>query len=167
MTQSATDTEIKKKEIDNKFIIPEIISMLNAGHTVTLGLRGVSMRPFLEDRRDKAILRKPQSIHVGDAVLAEVAPKRYVLHRIIAIEGNKVTLRGDGNLANETCSISDVHGYAEAFYRKGRKKADSTSGRKWLLYSYIWTRLYPIRRYLLFAYRIYLRLVGTNNKSGK
>ena len=53
MTQSATDIEIKKKEIDNKYLIPEIISMLNAGHTVTLGLRGFSMRPFLEDNRNR------------------------------------------------------------------------------------------------------------------
>lgn len=161
MTQSATDIEIKKKEIDNKYLIPEIISMLNAGHTVTLGLRGFSMRPFLEDKRDKAVLRKPQSIKVGDAVLAEVAPKRYVLHRIIAINSDNITLRGDGNLANETCRKSDIYGYAEEFYRKGRTKPDSTSGRKWLIYSYVWTRLYPIRRYLLFAYRIYLRVFGT------
>lgn len=148
----------KKVEVDNKLFIPEVIRMLDEGHTVTIGLRGFSMRPFLEDRRDEALLRKPASINVGDAVLAEVAPGRYVLHRIIAIDGDRITLRGDGNLSEERCLRSNIHGYAEGFYRKGRTRIDYTSGRKWRAYSYVWTRLYPIRRYLLFAYRIYMRI---------
>lgn len=150
--------EVTKKELANELLIPEIISMLNSGHTVTLGLRGYSMRPFLEDRRDKALLRKPTAIHVGDVVLAEISPKRYALHRIIGINGDKITLRGDGNLNVEKCSRNDIHGFAEGFYRKGRHTLDSTSGSKWRIYSYVWTRLYPIRRYLLFAYRMYLKI---------
>jgi hypothetical protein len=36
---------------------------------------------------------------------------------------------------------------------------DSTKGRKWRVYSYVWTRLFPIRRYLLAFYRrIWLKL---------
>lgn len=71
MTQD--NIEVKKKEFANEIIIPEIIAMLNSGHSVTLGLRGYSMRPFLEDRRDKALLRKPTAITVGDVVLAEIS----------------------------------------------------------------------------------------------
>ena len=96
MTQD--NIEVKKKAFANEIIIPEIIAMLNSGHSVTLGLRGYSMRPFLEDRRDKALLRKPTAITVGDVVLAEISPKRYVLHRIISINEDNITLRGDGNL---------------------------------------------------------------------
>lgn len=142
-----------RKGIDNKVLIPEIIKLLNDGHTVTLNLKGYSMRPFLEDGRDKALLRKATKIAVGDAVLAEVAPKKFVLHRIISIDGNIVTLRGDGNFGVERCTRNCVHGIAEGFYRKGRSRLDSTSGMKWRIYSYFWTRLFPIRRYLLFAYR--------------
>jgi hypothetical protein len=109
------------------------------------------MRPFLEDGRDKALLRKPASINVGDAVLAEIAPKRFVLHRIVDIQGDAVTLRGDGNIGVEHCTLSNVKATAIGFYRKGRSQLDSTSGRKWLLYSWLWTRLLPVRRYLLFA----------------
>lgn len=156
MTQD--NIEVKKKEFANEIIIPEIIAMLNSGHSVTLGLRGYSMRPFLEDRRDKALLRKPTAITVGDVVLAEISPKRYVLHRIISINGDNITLRGDGNLNTEHCRHENIHGIAEGFYRKGRNKLDSTSSRKWKVYSMIWTRLLPIRRYLLFAYRKLWRL---------
>lgn len=137
----------------NEVFIPEIVKMLEEGHTVTLRLRGYSMRPFLEDNRDKALLALATDPKVGDAVLAEVAPRRYVLHRIIGIEGQHVTLRGDGNTFEEHCQLSDVKGTVVGFYRKGRPKIDLTTGRKWKAYSYLWTRLYPIRRYLLFIHR--------------
>lgn len=134
---------------------------MEEGHTVTLRLRGVSMRPFLEDNRDKALLTKAVSPKVGDPVLAEIMPDKYVLHRIIAINGFNVTLRGDGNIASEHCTISDIKGAVIGFYRKGRDKLDRTDGAKWKTYSYVWTRLYPLRRYLLAAYRrIWMPLFG-------
>lgn len=112
----------KQKEFANEVIIPEIAKLLDEGHSVTLKLRGVSMRPFTEDGRDKAILTKPCSpLKVGDVVLAEVAPRRYALHRIVKIDGNSVVMRGDGNIATEQCDISKVFGIAHCFYRKGRK----------------------------------------------
>ena len=87
----------------NAEFLPEVVKILNEGHTVTLRLRGYSMRPFLENDRDKALLVKPSSIKVGDPVLAEVNPLHFVLHRIDSIEGDNVTLRGDGNLGVEHC----------------------------------------------------------------
>ena len=64
-----------------------------------------------------------------------------------------MTLRGDGNLAEEHCQLKDVKAGAIGFYRKGRKTMDRTDGWKWKAYSYCWTRLYPIRRYLLAIHR--------------
>lgn len=143
----------------NSVLLPEIVRLLNEGHTVTLRLRGFSMRPFLEDGRDKALLTKAVSPKVGDPVLAEIEPKHFVLHRIISIQGDNVVLRGDGNLGVERCKLGDVKGAVIGFYRKGRSKLDRTDGKKWRTYSWIWTRLYPIRRYLLAFYRrIWLRL---------
>ena len=133
--------------------------MLNERHTVTLRLRGFSMRPFLEDGRDKALLTKPVTIKKGDAVLAEVTPGHYVLHRIISIKGENVVLRGDGNIGVERCSLADIKGFAIGFYRKGRTKLDRTNGLKWRVYSLVWTTLFPLRRYLLAFYRrIWLKM---------
>lgn len=142
-----------KLRIANATLLPEVVAMISEGHTVTIPLRGYSMRPFLEDGRDKAVLSRPDDIGVGDAVLAEIEPGRYVLHRIIVIDGDNVTLRGDGNLANEHCKLTDIRAKAIGFYRKGRSTLDRTDGRKWRIYSWLWTRLYPLRRYLLFIYR--------------
>ena len=134
----ASGLEIKEVQFANEVLLPEVVKMLNEGHTVTLRLRGFSMRPFLEDNRDKALLTKPIHSQEGDVVLAETGPRHYVLHRIVKIQGDNVTLRGDGNLAVERCKMADIKGRA---------------------YSLVWTSLLPFRRYLLAFYRrIWLKI---------
>jgi hypothetical protein len=140
------------KQLPNEEFLPQVVALINEGHTITLPLRGRSMRPFLEDNRDKALLKAVDKPQVGDAVLAELWKGHFVLHRIISIEGNKVTLRGDGNLNSDPeCTLADIRAKAIGFYRKGSNRLDSTNGRKWRIYSWWWTPLFPIRRYLLFA----------------
>ena len=145
------NSTISTKQLANADFLPHVTALIKEGHTVTLPLRGRSMRPFLEDGRDKALLAAPTDINVGDAVLAEIHPGHYVLHRIVEIIEKQVTLRGDGNLNNEYCQIEDIRAKAIGFFRKGQAKADYVSGLKWRTYSALWMRLYPIRRYLLFA----------------
>ena len=138
----------------NEVFIPFVLEELKQvpDKTAVINLRGNSMRPFLKNERDKAVLALPKGPCLkGDAVLAEVSPKHFVLHRIVDIDGDKITLRGDGNLGDEHCLASDIRAKAVGFLRKGRTTPDLTTGRKWRLYSWFWTRLYPIRRYLLFA----------------
>jgi len=147
------DIKIKEKLCTNEQLIPDIIKMLDEGHTVTLKLRGISMRPFLENNRDKVLLTKIRSPKVGEVVLAEIRPKTYVLHRIVKIKGATVTLRGDGNLGTEICTLDDLKGFAIGFYRKGNSKIDKTNGLKWKAYSLLWSLAFPVRRYLLAIYR--------------
>ncbi|MBP5340167.1 MAG: S24/S26 family peptidase [Prevotella sp.] len=139
------------RQLANDIFLPQVVELLKEGHTVTLPLRGRSMRPFLEDGRDKALLQLAKEPQVGDAVLAEISKGHFVLHRIILIDGEQVTLRGDGNLSDEYCLLADIRAKAVGFYRKGRSRLDSTDGLKWRAYSWLWTRLFPLRRYLLFA----------------
>ncbi len=150
MKKTKGNTEI---QLPNAQFIPEIIKFMEEGHTVTLRLKGYSMRPFLENDRDRALMKLASNPKVGDPVLAEIGHRHYVLHRIIAIEGDTVTLRGDGNIATEQCRLQDVKGEVVGFYRKNRQTLDRTDGRKWKVYSWIWTRLFPVRRYLLAFYR--------------
>ncbi len=150
---------VKTKQIPNAVIIPELIALIEQGHTVTLPLKGISMRPFLEDGRDKAVLTRATTFKKGDAVLAEIEPKRYVLHRIVRIDGDDVTLMGDGNLSLETCKRSDIKAFAMGFYRKGRGRLEKTNGLKWTLYSFVWMALRPVRRYLLALHRRYIKYI--------
>lgn len=162
--QQSNSTTTSTLKVSNYELMPQLISYVEQGHTVSLVLNGYSMRPFLEDGRDVGVLGKPEGIKVGDAVLALTDDQRYVLHRIVGINGNNVTLLGDGNRSTEHCSLANVKAKAIGFYRKGRKKMDRTDGIKWKVYSSFWTRLYPIRRYLLFAYRVLLKMGLISNK---
>ena len=143
--------------IPNAILLPEVVRLVNEGHTVTLPLKGNSMRPFLCHMRDKALLTAVTEVSVGQPVLAETMPGHYVLHRIVAIDGDEVTLRGDGNIGTEHCQRSDVKALAVAFYRKGRTTPDYITSRKWRVYSWFWTRLLPVRSYLLLLHHLFFR----------
>ena len=147
-----TTLQVTEIQFPNAQLLPEIIKLLNEGHTVTLQLRGFSMRPFLEDKRDKALLAKREIYNIGEPVLAEI---------IIKIEGEDVTLKGDGNLTTESCKMKDIKAIAVGFYRKNHQTLDRIDGRKWRIYSAIWTALSPCRRYLLAFYRkIWIPIFG-------
>ncbi len=139
--------------LENERLFPFVVSLLREGHTVTLRLKGNSMRPFLEDQRDDALLRRATEVVVGEPVLAELSPGHFVLHRVVKVVGDEVTLLGDGNLTEEHCKRKDIRAQVVGFYRKGSTTLTPISGRKWRYYSYLWTRLRPIRRYLLAVYR--------------
>lgn len=143
---------------DNRELVPEIVKLINEGHTVTLRVGGRSMRPFLEDGRDKVVLSKPECVEVGDVVLADTDEKGYVIHRVTAFDKQtgRCVLRGDGNLDLETCDINGVLAKVVAFVRKNNASSISVDSRRWRLYSWIWMRLLPLRRYLLAFYRIFI-----------
>lgn len=156
-----------ERKLPSKVVIPEIVKLVNDGYNVTLLLRGRSMRPFLEDGRDKALLTKVDNPKIGDPILAEVRPNFYVLHRIVGIDGDKITLRGDGNIGCEYCKREDFRASIVGFYRKNRTSLDRIDGWKWKTYSWLWMTLSPMRRYLLaFHRRIWLKIFPPkiNNK---
>ena len=145
--------KIREVAVQNAVFIPAVLKFIEEGNTVTIPLKGFSMRPFLEDGRDKALLTRVGELHAGDPILALVDHKRYVLHRIVKIEGDNMTLLGDGNLRAEHCKTGDAVAAVVGFYRKGRTKLDPINGRKWKTYSWTWMHLRPIRRWLLAFYR--------------
>ena len=143
---------IESRSIDNELLIPEVGKLIDEGHTVRMTVRGRSMRPFIEDGRDKVILAKADNLRVGDVVLARTLEKSYVIHRLTEMDEatGQCILRGDGNLRTESCHVDNIKARVVGFYRKGSNKLDSTSGLKWRIYSWWWMRLLPLRRYLLF-----------------
>lgn len=140
-------------QFDNAEFLPYVCELANEGKNVTIRAKGNSMRPFVESERDEVVLCKLGDVKVGDVVLAEISPGRFVLHRIDAIQGDKVRLRGDGNVGQvEFCRLSDIKASAFQFIRKG--KTYNLSDKTWKIYSWIWVRLIPVRRYCLALYRL-------------
>lgn len=142
-----------RKEYPNDALLGLVCSYLAQGKDATILVKGYSMRPFLEHERDKVVLTpvvKP--LQVADAVLAEIAPGHYVLHRIIEISGEHVTLMGDGNVRGvEHCLKSDVRGLVTHYVRPLRTIPASDASLQRRIRR--WRRLLPIRRFLLLFYK--------------
>ena len=134
-------------------IIEEAIRLVREGVNVTLPVKGLSMLPFIIGDKDSVILRGPGGvIDVGDVVLAWVDGCRYVVHRIIRIDGDHITLMGDGNLTTEHCTLNDIK--ARVTHVVDAKDKTHYLYNRWrMLGAKVWYWLRPIRRYLLAIYR--------------
>ena len=147
--------EVRQKRVNNHLFMQEITRMFReeGKKSVTFIVRGFSMRPFLENGRDKVILTPPREPKIGDVVLAEIREQTYALHRVIKIADGIYTMRGDGNplWMTEDFTQDRIIGIAAGFIRKGKEV--STSSRKWRWYSAVWNALKPFRRILLAIYR--------------
>lgn len=133
---------MKRKQLPKDLMLSEVSHMLDEGRDVVILTKGQSMLPFIRGDVDSVLLRKSANVKVGDIVLAYFEG-RYVLHRVVNIDGSRVTLMGDGVLqATEQGDISEVSGkVVEIISPKGRHRKP-TKGR-------LWRWLLPIRKYLL------------------
>lgn len=134
-------------------IIEETIKLIKEGQKVTLRANGHSMLPFIVEGKDDVLLVQPTTPRIGDVVLAHINGNRYVIHRIIAINGDNITLMGDGNLAEqEHCLRNDIAARVDYFINsKGERHYLYTPFR--IIMARIWFWLLPFRRYLLAIYR--------------
>ena len=137
---------------DNE-IIQSAIKLVNEGLRVTFPVKGYSMLPFIIGSKESVDLVKPQHLQVGHVVLAWVEGCRYVVHRIIRIDGDQVVLMGDGNIAGvEHCLLSNVAALAINVVTPRGKHHDLYA--PWRVKaSRLWWRLLPIRRWILAIYR--------------
>ncbi|MBQ0122725.1 MAG: S24/S26 family peptidase [Bacteroidales bacterium] len=138
--------------VDNEILLSEVGRLLKEGHEVIITAKGGSMMPFIVGGRDSVALTYCSEPAVGDIVLARLKEGCYVMHRIVAIEGDSLSLMGDGNLCGgERCRKEDLLGKAVAVIKPSGRRIAPRSGR-------IWLRLKPLRRYILGIYRRILRI---------
>ena len=147
-------TETTVKTLANNIVIKDAIALVREGRRVVLPVKGFSMNPFIFGDRESVELVSPhQPLKVGDVVLAWVNGTHYVVHRIIGIDGDKVTLMGDGNIAGvEHCTTDEVAAVAEYVVApNGKRRYLYASGR--MRFARLWGRLLPVRRWILAIYR--------------
>jgi len=138
--------------IPNEILLPDVEKILRNGMNVTLRVKGNSMLPFIHGDNDSAVLVPANCIQKGDVVLAHLKNNCYIMHRIIRLKGDNVTLMGDGNLQEtECCHVSDICGKVTLILRNN-KSIDLTSLTE-RCKAVIWQKLRPIRRYMLAIYR--------------
>jgi len=144
----------KKVTVPNEVMLGAATALVKEGHTAVIMTKGNSMLPFIRGERDSVELSAPGKPEPGQIALAQIAPGRYVLHRIIEVDGDAVVLKGDGNLVGvEKCSADDICAIATKIFRPGRRPKDCTT-EKFARRSLRWRNLpYTVRRYTLGIYR--------------
>ena len=126
------------------------LESLQEGKLVAIVPQGISMLPFIEGGVDQVFLLKKEKVEMGDIVLVEYKGK-HILHRVYAIDGEKVVLMGDGNLeGTEEVMVEEVMGTVVEIVHKGRRRKP---GKAWL-----WRHSLPLRRYLLKIHRKWNKL---------
>lgn len=132
----------------------QVASDLSSGHQVTLQATGWSMLPLLWHQRDKIILSplSSDSIALGRIVLVCIPPERYVVHRIVRIDGDRIVLRGDGNANQiEECTRADVLGELTSIVRDGA--VYSSESKLWQRIERYWPSNPVFRRIALAIYK--------------
>lgn len=142
-------------EIPNNQFFADVIQHINEGKNVKIRARGYSMLPLIRQERDLIILSPLQndSLSLGKIILAYIPERRgYVLHRIEKIDGEKIILRGDGNVwGRETCNKSHALAECRSIVR-GKTTIDSRSI-WWKVTAIFWPKNSLLRRILLFPLR--------------
>ena len=137
----------------DEMIIQEAVRLVQDGVSVTFPVKGRSMLPFIFGGRESVILQKPGSLQRGQVVLAQVGPDRYVVHRIIKIEPDRITLMGDGNICGtESCTPSNVLAIAtHVVDEKGKRRTLESKGQ--MFKARVWYVIRPLRRIILAVLR--------------
>lgn len=100
-------------------LVPLISEQIKNGGAFMFRPRGISMEPTVYED-DTVTLVSADSINKYDIVLYRRSEKEYVLHRIIKIDGQKLTMLGDNQYFPEYgITKSDVIAKVESFVHNG------------------------------------------------
>ena len=146
-----------KMIIDNDTFFAGVLPLLDQGKRVTIPVKGFSMLPFIRGGKDLVVLEKAGAdLKADDIVLFHLGPQeggRYVMHRILSIDGDAVDIMGDGVLkAHEHVRRNQILAKAVEILRGGKRTVDPYAPGR-LRRVHFWQGLLPVRRYILFIYR--------------
>lgn len=127
--------------VGNREIFAVVRDMLLEGKSVQVAVRGESMLPFF--RSGATILLRPlqeRDIRKYSVVMAD-AGHAFVVHRIIRVDGDMVTLLGDGNyIGTEQVSREKIYGVVDCSALH-------------LFFAKVWLLMRPLRRFPLAIFR--------------
>ncbi len=132
---------MKTQEMDNREMFSVVRDLLLEGSPVRVSVKGQSMLPFFRSGSTVSLRPiKDEDFRKYNVVLAD-SGRSFVIHRIILLDGNRVTLLGDGNVyGTETMTRDKVYGIIDC-------------SRTHLLFARIWLWLRPVRRFPLAIFR--------------
>lgn len=140
-----------KLELRNDIFFAEVERMISEGQSVTIPVKGFSMRPMMRSEKDKVILTAHSDNDIKQrAVMLFRHNGHHIMHRIITIDGNDITFAGDGNYRKtEQATKDDIVAQVTAIIRPSGRTI-SLDSRRWKIYSTLWLALPKIvRRFIL------------------
>ena len=155
--------EIPIRIVDNQEYMKVVRSLLEEGKEVPLVVTGNSMMPFLIDRRDQVLIKKPdRPLKKGDIAFFQRENGQYILHRIHFMRKDKKTgesqfyFIGDGQQTIEGPIREDqIFGLITEALRKGKRldEHDLT----WKIFKHIWRYVIPLRMPIIKIYSLFKR----------
>ncbi len=132
---------MKIREAGNREMFSVVRDLLLEGSPVKVAVKGQSMLPFFTSGSTVQLRPiKEEDFCRYNVVLADTG-RNFVIHRIIAIDGDRVTLLGDGNIiGTETMSRSKVYGIIDC-------------PRLHIVLAKIWLWMRPVRKYPLWIFK--------------
>ncbi len=128
---------MKVHEMNNREMFSVVRDLLLEGSPVRVSVKGQSMLPFF--RSGSTVSLRPireEDFRKYNVVLADTG-RNFVIHRIIALDGDMVTLLGDGNIyGTESMTRDKVYGIIDC-------------SRTHIFFAQIWLWLRPVRRFPL------------------
>ncbi len=122
--------------------------VLNDTGRLTYTTRGVSMRPLLRQGKDVVMIKKREGhCKKYDTVLFLRKSGKYVLHRILKIDGNQYWIVGDNCVTGEMVDENQILGVLTSI-KRGNRTIRVTDWH-YRLYTHLWCDAYPVRFFLL------------------
>lgn len=146
------------RQIPNNVFFAEAERILAEGGSVTMRVRGDSMRPLLRDGIDCVTIRRhtQDDIRKG-AVMLFRHNGAYVMHRIRSVDGGRITFAGDGNIRTEEhAGRGDITAVMTSVTRPGGRTVHCTD-RRWRAASGTWLALPAAARRCILGF---LRLIN-------
>ena len=89
-------------------LYPVIADVVASGGSFDFIPGGTSMLPTLNGSSDVVTLCKAESVQKGDIILFKRDNGQFILHRVIAVSGDELTVRGDNVYGAESVMLTDV-----------------------------------------------------------
>ncbi len=147
------------------FSVDRFEETVEYGECFKIRVTGHSMLPLLGYGRDTIIIRRTRHDEaiVGRIAMYRLGPKHYVTHRVISVDGDTVTLLGDGRITyDEPIRRDMIVGVVESVIRQNGRLLSCTS-RTWRLKERLWL-MQPmiVRRYALALLHRWIRFTQRN-----
>lgn len=121
--------------------------------------KGDSMWPLIHEQKDNVIVLKNEGrLEKYDIPVYILKSGKYVMHRIIEVRKDDYVVLGDNLLTKEYITDDMICGKLVGFYKNGKKYIDCENNKLYKFYSKVWVALFPVRRYIKFAQRVFYKI---------